>query len=442
MAILAGSALSACMTAHAIEFGPDGMFSLTGFAEFTAGLQNNYCYNCQVAGPTASKQLASSDAVIPGKHYGAVTATNWQVQPYLGAKYDLSGGYQLSGLLSQRWRDGYVDGNESDVRYNGTVDIPNFYYEKNIAVSHEDYGSVRIGSMQTRSWSVTDYPYDSNLGLQDAFASSGAGYGLLSNAVRLASRPFDVLGGDLFVELTYDQGNNNYVRLTPSLYELYLQFHRGDLVIDAIGQDSVNGAAGAWGKAPFSGVTPYSIDGAYVDPNGNRFGGNHQNIALLLARYEVTSQIQVSGAIRRNVWSGASVVYNPVTQSTTGFNVDFTNQLAASPTGYSASSVDAMLGARLKLGRWTYLTGLTYLGAADTRNPSDRGQSNTATFATVGLKYDYAPGLQLEATAGEVRYGHLGLSPMSMPSNSSFFNVDSRITQEGNFLSLGFIYTF
>jgi hypothetical protein len=58
------------------------------------------------------------------------------------------------------------------------------------------------------------------------------------------------------------------------------------------------------------------------------------------------------------------------------------------------------------------------------------------------MRYDYAPGLQLEATAGMVNYSRKGLSPMSMPGNASFSNVDSRITQNGEWVTVGMIYSF
>lgn len=437
-----GVVLSGATLSNAMEFGPDGMFTLTGFAEATLGFQGNYCLKCQVADSTASKQLRASDAIIPGKAYQTVTTTNWQVQPYLGAKYSLGGGYEISALLSQRWREGTVNAQVVETRYGGTVDVPDFWYEKNIALRHEDYGSVRIGAMTTRGWSVADYPYGGNVGVSDSWGASGAGYGMLTNAVRVGSRPLDVAEGDLFVEITYDQGNTNFKRLSPSFYEVYAQFHKGDLVVDAIYQDATNGAAGAWGHAPFFGVTPYPQDDGYVASNGIKFSGNHQSIAMLMARYQVSGKTEVSGGIRQNRWSGASIAYNPTTQWTAGFNVDFTNPFAASNPGYSASSVDLMLGGRYRTGPWTFSAGTVYLGAADTKNPSERGQTNTALFNTLGVRYDYAPGLQLEATAGMVHYGRLGLSPMSMPGNASFSNVDSRIAQDGTWLTVGMLYSF
>lgn len=437
-------ALLCCATlSHALEFGPDGMFSLTGFAEGTAGVQGNYCLNCQVAESTVSKQLKAADALIPGKRYQDVYTTNWQIQPYLGAKYKLGGGYEVSALLSQRWRQGTINGQNVETRYGGTVDIPEFWYEKNIALRHEDYGSVRIGSMTTRGWSVADFPYGGNLGLSEAWGASGAGYGMLANAIRLGSRQFDVADGDLFVELTYDQGKTDFKRLSPAFYELYAQYHQGDLVMDAVYQDATNGGAGAWGHAPFTGVTPYPLDDRYTNPTtGVRFGGTRQSIAMLMARYQLNAKVEISGGIRQNTWSGANVVFNPATQWTSGFNVDYSNPFAASAPGYAASSVDALLGARYRTGPWTYFAGMVYLGAADTRNPSARGQGNTAVINTLGVRYDYAPGLQLQATGGMVHYGQRGLSPMSMPGNASFSNVDSRIAQDGAWVTFGLLYSF
>jgi hypothetical protein len=429
--------------AQAIDFGPDGMFSLTGFAELTAGMQGNYCKKCQVADSSASKQVQASDAIAPGKPYGDVVTTFWQFQPFLGMKTKIGGGFEVVGLLSQRWRDGAVDGQSVETRYGGKVDVPGYWYEKNIGIGHEDYGSVRIGAMTTRAWSVADFPYATNVGLSSAWASSGAGYGMLANAIRLGSRPLDVAEGDLFLELTYDRGDTNFTRLKPAFYELYAQFHKGDLVIDAMYQDATNGGPGAWGHAPFSSVTPFSQDDSYVNPgNGTSLSGNKQSMALVMARYEVNAKLQVSGGVRRNQWSGASVIYNPATNWTTAFNVDYSNPFAASNMGYGATSTDVLLGARYRWGKWLFSTGMVHLGKAATDNPSERGQSNAATFNTVGAQYEIRQGLNLQATAGSVQYARRGLSPMSMPGNDSFSNVDSRVSTSGRWLTLGMVYVF
>ena len=93
-------------------------------------------------------------------------------------------------------------------------------------------------------------------------------------------------------------------------------------------------------------------------------------------------------------------------------------------------------------GDWTASSGVAHLGKASTDNPTERGQSNSATVGTLGLNYDVGGGLQVYGMAGMIRYGRLGLSPMSMPGNSAFTNVDSRVSRTGNWYGVGAVYVF
>ena len=61
---------------------------------------------------------------------------------------------------------------------------------------------------------------------------------------------------------------------------------------------------------------------------------------------------------------------------------------------------------------------------------------------TLGLEYDFRNGLKTYGLAGMVSYRQLGLSPMSMPGNSSFTNVDSRAAKSGNWVGAGAVYAF
>ncbi|MEI8031505.1 MAG: hypothetical protein WCH35_17155 [Comamonadaceae bacterium] len=434
------AALSMSSASQALDFGPDGMFSLTGFAQLTVGQHENRCVECQWVASTEGKDKIWADPLLPGQSYKTVSTVNYQIQPYLGVKYDLGRGYKVSALVSQRWRDGIVDNaHVTDDRLGSRVDVPGFWYEKNIALSHEDYGSLRIGHMTTRSWSVADYPYGTNLGLAENWGSSGAGYGMLTKAVRYTSRVLDVAEGDLVLEATYDRGNTEFKIHKPRFVELYGQFHRGGLVMDAMFQNSHNGGPGAWGHNPFMGLTPFPQD----DANPNLKDAS-QGIAMLMARYQVDSQLELSGGLRRNWWSGASAVQNPTTLYWNNmFNVDWNATLnGVQNPGYPASSYDVLLGARYRVGKWVPSVGLVHLGTARTDNPSDRGQGNSALFSVLGLQYDLGNGLKYDIQAGQVRYARLGLSPMSMPGNASFSDVDSRITQRGNWLILGMVYGF
>jgi hypothetical protein len=434
------AALSLSGVSQAIDFGPNDMFSLTGFGQVTLGRHSDRCIECQWVPTTEGKDKVWADTLLPGQTYRAVSTLNYQVQPYLGAKYDLGQGYKISALLSQRWRDGVVNGQHiTDDRLGSRVDVPNFWYEKNLALSHEDYGSLRIGHMTTRAWNVADYPYGTNLGLAEPWASSGAGYGMLTKAIRYTSRLLDVANGDLVLEATYDKGNTEFTVHKPSFIELYAQFHRGDLVLDAMYQNAHNGGPGAWGHNPFMGLTPFPQD----DTNPNLKDAS-QGIAMVMARYQVDNQLEVSGGLRRNWWSGANAVQNPSTLYWNNmFNVDWGGTLngVANP-GYPASSYDVMLGARYRIGNWVPSVGVVHLGTARTDNPSDRGQGNSALLGVLGLQYDYGNGLKVNLQVGEVRYARLGLSPMSMPGNASFSDVDSRITQSGNWVTVDMVYGF
>ena len=167
---------------------------------------------------------------------------------------------------------------------------------------------------------------------------------------------------------------------------------------------------------------------------------------MLMARYQVDARIEVSGGVRANRWSGANaVILQPGIQAQWNnmFNVDWGGQRnGVSNPGYAASSNDMMLGARYRMGKWTGSTGLVYLGQAKTDNPSDRGQLNSALVNTLGLTYEVSPGFQIYGMAGQIRFARLGLSPMSMPGNAAFTNVDSRVTRSGNWAGLGVVYVF
>lgn len=424
------AALAFCLasTSHAVDFGPDGMFSITGFAKAEVMQVNNRCANCQVF-PEENKQRLWADDLIPGAPYGKAESTVTLFQPWFGVKYDLGNGFKVNGLLSQRWRDGMVD-------------IKGFWYERNIALSHENYGSVRIGAMTTRAWSLADFPYGTRLGVADVWASSGAGYGLMTNAIRLTSRPFDVLGGDLVLEATHDKGNQDFKINKPRFLELYAQYRKGDFTLEMMHQDSRNGNPQAWSHGPFTGLTPFPAD-------DSKLGGSGQAIAMAIARYQMNSQVELTGGVRHNRWSGANAVITQAATPTQGalwnnmFNVNWNGSLngVANP-GYAVTTTDWLAGVRYKKGKWAASTGMVILGKGKTDNPMERGQSNSARVHTAGLSYDIENNFQVYAMAGLVEYARLGLAPVSMPGNAAFTNIDSRVTTTGNWFGVGAVYVF
>ncbi len=125
------------------------------------------------------------------------------------------------------------------------------------------------------------------------------------------------------------------------------------------------------------------------------------------------------------------------------FNVDWNGTLnGVNNPGYSATSYDVMLGARYRMGQWIPSIGVVHLGTANTNNPSERGQGNSALIGVLGLQYDYGNGLKINIQGGTVHYARLGLSPLSMPGNDSFTAVDSRISQDGRWFTIDMTYGF
>ena len=421
-ALLAGTAAEA---QQGLQYGP---FSLNAFAKVEGERTSNYAEIIQLY-PSAGKDQFWGDQLVPGTPIKTEPTNVWLFQPWLGAKFDVGGGFKVSALLSQRWRGG--------TGVAGTADVPGFIYEENVAVSHEDYGRLAIGKMVTRGWSVADYPYGTLVGLANQWAQSGAGYGLLTKAIRYTARPFDVLGGDLVLEATYDEGNTAFKIHKPRFFEFYGQYHNAGLVIDAIVQDTRNGNPQAWGHGPFTGLTPFPRD-------DSKIGGAGQGMAMVMARYDFDAHWQVSGGLRSNRWSGADAVITvtgPPAQWNDMFNVDWggTKDGVANP-GYSATSTDGYAALRYRLDKWSAWVATQVLGKASTANPSERGQNNWANFSTAGLQYEFGQGLTAYGGIGLVHYGRLGPSPMSMPTNSAFTGVDSRVSQNGNWVLVGLLY--
>lgn len=425
---LLGLGLVASQGAMAIDFGP---FTLTGFAKAEISHASNQCADCQLnAGEGRHRPWA--DALAEGKRFGTTQSSVTLFQPYLGTKeFDLGQGFKIKGLLSQRWRD-------------GVHDIPGIIYEQNATLLHENYGSIQLGAFPTRSWSVADYPYGTNVGIADSWASSGAGYGLLQRAVRVGLPLMDVASGDLHMELTYDAGDSNYKVRKPEFFELYTKYVKGPLTLDAIAQTGTNGQAVAWGHAPFVAATTTK---PFVGQGGLPLlvDGNKQSIMMLMARYQLNAKTDLYGGVRHNRWSGTKAVVtdyvHPNALWNDMFNVDGVD--AAANRAYSASSTDISLGAVYRFApKWNLNTGMVYLGKASTKNPVERGQSNTMLLNTFGVGYEVQPGFSVYGFVGTVNFGKKGLAPLSMPGHAAFTGVDSRVAKSGNWGGVGWVFTY
>ena len=411
--------------AQSLEVGP---FTLNGFVKLEVSRASNQCVGCQTF-PNEERHKPWADTIADGKPYGTRDGTLSLFQPYLGTRhFDLGQGLKVRGLLSQRWRD-------------GKVDIPGVWYEKNLIFTHEDHGMLQVGAFPTRSWSWADFPYGTTLGIADPWASSGAGYGLLTRAIRYGTPLLDVAGGDLYLELTYDQGDANWRTQKPSLWEGVARYVKGPWMIDLIGQHAQNGQAVAWGHAPFVGVTTVPT----LDANpAYRVPGNEQSIVMLMARYQFDVKTDLYGGVRFNRWSGSPGV---PTGRDTNNNLIWANmfnvQTGDINVAHGATSTDFNLGVvhRFKP-QWSVRAAAVHFGKASTDNPSDRGQHNSMWLGTVGLGYEIQPGWSVYGYAGMVEFARKGLAPLSMPAHTAFTGVDPRVSKNGNWAGLGMVYVF
>ena len=416
--------IGASTAAQGFEIGP---FSLTGFAKVSLSHTSNGCDECQreVGAP---RHFIWADDIAFGKKFGDLGSHSVQIQPNLGIKFDLPQGFKLSANYSQRYRD-------------GKVDLPGVVYERSATLTHEYYGTLQIGNFTSRGWNRADYPYASDLGLT-AFSDSGAAYGILTKAVRYTSRELYVAEGNLVLEATYDQGDTGFKRNKPELIELWALWGRGPLLIEAVAQSARNGAPAAFAKAGFTGLTPFP------KRDDNQLNGSSQGMFMLLGKYQIGTAYEVSGGLRFNRWSGAYAVQltqGALAQWNNAFNVDWNGVDAngvANP-GYAARSTDFMLGLRKYINpKLVGHVSVAHLGKASTDNPSERGQSNSALFGSVGARYDVGGGLSVSGSINAVSYKHKGLAPLSMPAHDAFSNIDSRIAKRGNWLSIEANYRF
>lgn len=429
------AAALACAPAFAVEFGP---FSLTGFAKAEFSRTTNVCEGCQRE-VGESRHRVWADDIAFGKPFGTRDADVTLFQPYLGFEQNVGRGWKAFGLLSQRWRD-------------GKVDLDGWLYERNVGVAHEDWGRLTIGAMTTRGWSAADYPSSFKAISSDfwgggggasntAWSDAGAGYGLLSRAVRYMSRPIEFLGGDWLLEGTYDMGKSGWTKNKPRFIELYAKYIGKELLVDLVLQDSKNGEPVAWGKAPFGGLTPFPEDDAVL-------GGSNQSMAMVMVRKVIDRRLELSGGVRFNQWSGAYAVQTtpgPLGRWNSMFNVDwngFDAEGRPNP-GYSAKSSDFMLGTRYRINEKVSAgLNLVHLGKAETRNPSERGQSNNLTVLAASVGYGIHRNVQLSASASAYRFGRVGQAPLSIPAHDAFTGIDSRVTDRGNSFGVGATITF
>jgi len=351
----------------------------------------------------------------------------------------------LSHEFDSAWK---IDGKITTRDRNGSADIyGNTVVEKNIAASHPVYGELRWGTQLSRSWSRSDsftYP----LGMSKEWSETGAGYGLLKDALRYTSAPLEIMGSKLVLEGTYATNNINFAKNAytvlyneqpprPKLGELFAQYANDVDLIELIWQDSRGGLQSSFSKGYFIG----DVGNADNLPN---YSAPHQNVTILQGNHYFSPAWKLTLGAKRSFWSGMARQCDYVTGigcyfSNEGFNNDVNNQ------PHRAVEYDFMGGLSYITGPWIYTGGFVRYGKAYTKTPTEWGQSNTVNFFNFAV-YRQVPEisqhLQVNAELGLLQYGGLGPAPLSMQNELTNFGTDPRDHTASMGLSFGILFTF
>ncbi|MCC7200860.1 MAG: hypothetical protein IT483_15215 [Gammaproteobacteria bacterium] len=436
---LAVSAALLAPPALAEQFGP---LEVVGFAKD----EFSFCDNCSsgIVNPSAYDPrgvLSPPDPMLnQGGESESTSANLGLVMLTLRLRHEFDNAVSIEAGTSGRMRN-----NGPDIYDNWMTDLY-------AGVSHPTYGSLQVGKMATRTWTRADsfaYP----LGLSTSWAESGAGYGVVPEALRYATREFEIPTGKIRFEATMGRARER-VPLNPSstvipppspkMLEVFIQYSNSKNLIEAMFQGTSGGRQSSFSKGAF-----YGAQGDTNGPTGSPgYEKPTQNVSIIEGTYWHSPTWKVSYGIKRSEWSGQQQQcdYGPVSPIASdcffdqpGFNY------ASDLRMHHAIEWDAMLGVGYTRGLWVYTLGGVRMNKAYVKTPTEWGQSNTATFVNFGV-YRKLPevykNLEIYGGLGRVMFGRQGPAPLSMPSNTAFGGVDPRISESGNSATIGVNLTF
>ncbi|MES2976933.1 MAG: hypothetical protein V4731_00795 [Pseudomonadota bacterium] len=384
----------------------------------------------------------------------------------LGWSRETDSAIGLEARMTYRWRSGE---SIKDVFRTPDVDYRNDaslwkkdFTEKYVGISRPDLGSLKVGTQLSRSWSRSDsfsYP----IGLSSQWADSGAGFGVLPTALRVASPVFEDGSGKITGELTLatNERNTEFVQQSrftgngtpfspgatkPRLAELFLQFSNQKNLVEFTVLSARGAKQTAFGKSALVGWIgdPDTISPA--NTVARNAGTPSQSQALLQGNHWPNPENMLTWGIRRNQWSGSAASCNfNVNQCLFGIDPGFNYGPASTNyRGYRARNWDAMLGWTRYDGLYNYTIGGVYFSKAKSDNPIEWGQSNSAVSINLGLGRkipEISKGLSASAGLAFSRFAKLGPAPLSMPNNT-FLGPNSLYDKTGYALTLGLVYVF
>lgn len=389
-------------------------------------------------------------------------------QVSLGWSRETEGAVGLEARATYRWRTDdatvFFDRPDVDYRPSDGAMLKTDFTEAFFGVSRPDLGALKLGTQLSRSWSRSD-AFSFPIGLSNAWADSGAGFGIFPKALRVTSPMFVDGSGKLVAEMTLATHKRNTFlveqnRLTstgdpfspnptiPKALEIFLQFSDNKNLIELTVQSAKGAKQSAFGKSALIGWIgdPDTIPGLSSTPRNA--SAPNQSVVVLQGNHWPNPQNMFTWGLRRSQWSGSAASCNFNNSLGTclfgldpGFNY---GPASESYLGFKARSFDALLGWSHYRGVYTYTIGAVYFGTASSENPIEWGQSNSAMHLNLGVARkvpEIHKGLTVAWGVSASHFNKIGPAPLSMPNNN-FLNSNPLYERVGYGSTIGLTWVF
>ena len=318
-----------------------------------------------------------------------------------------------------------------------------------VGVSHPKWGFLQIGQMPARVWSRPDsfaYP----VGLSSPWAETGAGYGLLPQALRYDTPQFEFSFGKIRFEATVATAHTrqplNPETATarapkPWLAEGFIQYSNAKNLVELIYQQSRGGTQSSFAKGALTG----SIGNTETEATAPGYRPPSENVLILEGTHYPVDRVQLSYGLRRSDWSGQQQQCDFSTKIANCFFDQGSFNYASDGRLHRAVTYDYFGGGTYGWRSWTFSAGGVLLNKAYTKTPTEYGQSNRAVFLNLGVYRklpELSKNLEVYGGLGRIMFHRQGPAPLSMPNNTADGGVDPRISKSGNTLTLGVTFRF
>jgi len=418
---------------------------------------------------TIDNRNAITSVPVSNATQGSKSSQLSMQQLTLGVSRETDSAIGLEAKVTYRWRSSSA----KDVFFAPDVDYTSGqglagrdFTEKLIGINRPDLGSMRLGTQLSRSWARSD-SFSFPIGMSSQWADSGAGFGILPESLRLSSPIFEDGTGKLSAELTLARNGLNtrnvdqdLVRLgsqptRPDLKELFLQYSNAKNLMELVVQSTTGAKQTSFGKSALVGWIgdPDNLSASSQVPRSAIKPS--QSVVILQGSHWPNPQNMMTWGVRRSQWSGSAascnydknlaldggVVGGCVFGVDPGFNY---GPESKNYRGYRASTMDALLGWSHYKGLYTYTVSGVYFGKANSDNPIEWGQSNSAVSVNLGVARkvpEVHKGLIVTGGLAFAKFNRLGPAPLSMPNNN-FLGINSLYDKTGRTMSLGATWVF